>query len=229
MKILALLSRFLFPPRCPFCAELLPLRASPPCDACRDALPRASGVLYGRLPNVDGLIAPLLYEGAAREALTGLKFRRRFSAVAPLAALMAEAVSLEICRGGLWPSAGLQCMPLLVTWAPLSGAKLRERGFDQALLLANGMCRHLGWPKPVRLLKKHTQRAVQSSLTNDDERRANASGLYGMIRSGRVMGKRVLLVDDICTSGATLSECAGVLLGAGAVSVTAVVAARRKT
>jgi predicted amidophosphoribosyltransferase len=222
MNPIALLSRFLFPPKCPFCGELLPLRAVRPCVKCLASLPRIEGGLHVSLPNIDPVYAPLYYEGLAREALVGLKFRRRFSAVGPLSELMAEAVGFG--AGGTTPP--LQAD--VVTWAPLSRKKLRERGFDQALLLANGVCKQLGWPKPVRLLKKTRQRAVQSSLTNDDERRANASGLYRVVKAGRVMGKRVLLVDDICTSGATLSECAGLLLAAGAVSVSAVVGARRR-
>jgi predicted amidophosphoribosyltransferase len=180
--------------------------------------------VFPSLPDIGRLIAPLYYEGVAREALTGLKFRRRFSGAEPLAALMAEAV----LRGAPCAS-GDNAVPYdLVTWAPLSRGKLRERGFDQALLLAGKMCGCLGWPKPVRLLKKTKQRAVQSSLTSDEERRANASGSYRVLRGELVKGKRILLVDDICTSGATLSECAGLLLEAGAGSVDAVVGARRK-
>jgi ComF family protein len=222
-----LLSRFLFPPRCPFCGELLPLRESPPCVKCREVLPRATEDSHTALPGIERLIAPLYYEGAAREALTGLKFRRRFSGADPLAALMAEAVrrgahcAPDENADGQWP-------PPLVTWAPLSRQKMRERGFDQALLLAGKMCMALGWPKPVRLLKKTKQRAVQSSLAGDGERRANASGSYAVVRGGLAKGRQILLVDDICTSGATLSECARLLREAGAASVSAVVGARRR-
>jgi len=216
MNVFTLLSRFIFPPRCSFCGDMLTVRESPPCKPCRETLPRIPQGHRASLPGIGRLIAPLYYEGAAREALTGLKFRRRFSGAEPLAALMAEAV---LADDGQFD---------LVTWAPLSAKKLRERGFDQALLLTGKMCKRLGCPKPVRVLKKTKQRAVQSSLQDDEARRANALGSYRVTREDLVRGKRILLADDICTSGATLSECAALLLAAGAASVDAVVGARRR-
>ena len=108
--------------------------------------------------------------------------------------------------------------PDLLTWAPLSRKRLRERGYDQAELLARTAGRALDLPAAALLQKRrHTQ--PQSGLEEESDRRANALGAYELLPGGKLEGKRVLLVDDVVTSGATLSECGRVLLQRGAAAV----------
>lgn len=113
----------------------------------------------------------------------------------------------------------------LVTWVPLSRRRLRERGYDQARLLARSTARELGLPLTPTL---HKQRNTQPQSGTGDaaKRRANIAGAYRMKQGADVTGKRVLLMDDIVTTGATLSECARVLGKAGAEQVVCATVAR---
>ena len=111
-----------------------------------------------------------------------------------------------------------------VTWAPLSRGRLRERGYDQARLLAESACR-LWETKPLPLLRKTVHNPAQSGLKEAAARRANVLGVYEAVDPERISGHRILLVDDICTTGATLAECARVLREAGAADVVCAAAA----
>lgn len=102
------------------------------------------------------------------------------------------------------------------------GAPEREgchrRGYDQAQLLAEAAAEVLG-TKAVPLLRKARDVSPQSRLRTPEERRANIAGCYVVRSADAVRGKRILLIDDVITTGSTLSECARMLLTAGAVSV----------
>ena len=106
----------------------------------------------------------------------------------------------------------------LVTWVPVSKKRKRERGYDQAELLAKEVCRLWG-AEPVRTLEKMQDNPAQSGLTSAEERRANVLGVYEAVNREQLTGKRVLLVDDILTTGSTASEAARVLRFAGALDV----------
>ena len=111
----------------------------------------------------------------------------------------------------------------LVCAVPLHRSRERERGFDQAELLARSLARRAGLPSG-RLLKRRRRGSTQSRTPLAD-RAANVAGAYAVARGKRVP-KRVLLVDDVHTTGATLSECARVLKGAGAERVYALTLCR---
>jgi predicted amidophosphoribosyltransferase len=98
---------------------------------------------------------------------------------------------------------------------PLSLLRLRKRGYSQSRLLAQAVAKELGLPLE-RLLRKRTHRPAQSGLRDAAARRANVSGAFAPCRGAEIEGKTVLLIDDVITSGATLSECSRVLLTAGA-------------
>ena len=106
----------------------------------------------------------------------------------------------------------------LVTWVPLSPKRKRKRGFDQAEALARAAAQELGLP--VRgTLEKFRNNGPQSHLHEASERRANVLGAYRLREGAEPAGLRILLVDDVVTSGATLSECARLLRSAGAAEV----------
>ena len=111
-----------------------------------------------------------------------------------------------------------------VTWVPVSPRRLRQRGYDQARLLAESACR-LWETKPLPLLRKTVHNPAQSGLKEAAARRANVLGVYEAVDPERISGHRILLVDDICTTGATLAECARVLREAGAADVVCAAAA----
>ena len=106
----------------------------------------------------------------------------------------------------------------LLTWVPVSPLRKLTRGYDQSELIACSVGRELGLT-PVPLLKKVRHNRKQSRLAHAPERRANVLGVYRAIAPEVLTGKRVLLVDDIVTTGATAGEAARVLRTAGAKEV----------
>ena len=192
----------LFPPKCAFCGRV---DRGGVCPACERALPRTETALregagYGKCA------VPLRYEGAVREAILRWKFRGGRSATRGFGRLLAQCAAEEL-------SGEFDC----VTWAPVSDRRRRERGYDQAYLLARAAARE--WEtKPLALLRKTRDNAPQSGL-GAPERRGNVLGVYAAASPERTAGARILLIDDVITTGATLSECARVLKAAGAESV----------
>ena len=106
----------------------------------------------------------------------------------------------------------------ILTWIPISKKRRRHRGYDQCMLLVQSLGNALGISAQP-LLEKCRNNRPQSELTNAAARRANVLGIYRCIHSDLVRGKKVLLIDDVLTTGATAGECARVLLTAGAKEV----------
>jgi len=195
----------LFPPKCPFCGTLLE-DACPVCPSCRRELPWLRGQDGERaVEPTAGCVSPLRYEGAVRAAIHAYKFGGQDAKGSALGRLIARCCQERGVDGEL------------VSWPPLSRKRLRERGYDQARLLAESVGRQLGMPV-VCTMKKHDVPA-QSGLTDASARRANVKGAYDVRRPELVRGRRIILVDDVVTTGSTLSECARVLLLAGAAQV----------
>ena len=116
----------------------------------------------------------------------------------------------------------------MLTWTPVSRARKRKRGYDQSALLCREIGIHLRL-ESMQTLRKIKDSPAQSTLTDAAQRRANVSGAYRAERSECFAGKRVLIIDDIVTTGATLAECSRTLLQAGASDVVyAAFAAPRK-
>ena len=175
------------------------------CPECRPGLPWLEGAAGERQVDfADGCFSPLAYRGTVPQAVHRYKFSRVRALGKPFAALMAQCLSDRLPEG-----ADLLC------WAPLSKKRLRERGFDQAELLAREVGRLLSVPA-VPTLEKTRNTAPQSELEEASARRANAQGAYSLLPGAGLTGRRVVLVDDVVTSGATLSACAALLRQAGA-------------
>ena len=114
-----------------------------------------------------------------------------------------------------------------ITWVPVSAKRKRKRGYDQAEIVAQSVGRELGI-KPTRLLKKLRDNPAQSGLQSE-QRRANVLGVYAFTGETDLRGKRILLIDDVFTTGSTAEECARVLKSADASEVhCATVAAAQK-
>ena len=200
----------LFPRRCPFCERVTGKELR--CDACRHTLsetgPRA--VVEGSFGRC---ASPFYYEGAVRKALLAFKFQGRTGASAWFGLLMADCAAE-------WYSGTFDT----VTWVPVSRQRRRKRGYDQTFYLARSIC--ACWDTaPVATLCKVVDTPPQSSLKTAEERRANVLGAYEAAAEN-VCGKRLLLVDDVLTTGATLGECVRVLMEAGADDVVCLTMAR---
>ena len=207
---------YLFPPKCPFCRAILKDGESSLCADCRKSLPWTQGdASEQRFRHVGVCLSPLYYEDLVRRSLLRYKFGG-LSVYAPkYAALMQE------CLGERFLDLDL------ITWAPLGRKRLRRRGYDQARLLAEALAERLGLPCS-QLLVKTVENPPQSGSGSAEKRRANVSGVYRVSDPALVRGRRILLVDDIVTTGATISECARILKAAGARSVSAMTLARSR-
>lgn len=207
----------LFPPKCPFCQKILDNPRAPVCPDCRPRLPWLEGKAGERsIDFADGCFSPLAYRDAVPGAVRRYKFSRVQALGKPLAALMARCLSDRLPQGAD-----------LICWAPLSARRLRKRGFDQAELLAREVGRRLSIPAEPAL-KKTRDTGPQSELEEESARRANARGVYALAPGIDLVGKRVVLVDDVVTSGSTLSECAALLRRAGAAQVYCLTLARAR-
>ena len=174
------------------------------CATCAGRLVPAGVVC---VPALDGAASVLRFEGAGRELLLALKYGNRRGAVAMLASAMAATV----------PMAAGERAPDLVTWAPTSTARRRQRGFDQAELLARAVARRLD--RPVRATLRRTSASHQTGL---DARERHLGPTFVARRS---VAGAVLVVDDVVTTGATLGAAAAALRAAGAREVIGVTAA----
>ncbi|MGE0359174.1 MAG: ComF family protein [Vicinamibacterales bacterium] len=222
----------LLAPQCAICAVVLPrpldgavcagcwarvARFSPPwCATCGEPLPSARAAPAGRcqpcsvaLGAASHARAVGAFDGQLAEVVHALKYGRRPSVAPPLAALMRTAARDLADRIDL------------VVPVPLHPRRERERGFNQAALLAAG----LGPPLCAALRRvRHT--APQVGLPGD-ARRDNLQGAFALTRRAPwLAGRQVALVDDVLTTGATAGACADLLVAAGARSVVVVTAAR---
>ena len=192
-----------FPRRCPFCGGMTGKKLL--CDACKASLPYCGKVRQGA--GFGRCAAPLYYEGTVREAILAFKFKGKLGGLDCFGSLMA-ATAAEVYSGEFDA----------VTWVPVSKKRLKKRGFDQVRYLTGSLC--VDWhTTPLETLRKIVDNPPQSGIDDPAARRANVLDVYEPVNPEQFAGKRLLLVDDICTTGATLGECARVLKAAGAADV----------
>lgn len=210
-----LIKDLLFPKKCLFCRRLLSKTEQELCTRCAHRQPVITR--YGsKIPFVGRWIAVWYYEDGPRDSLLRYKFGKRRSYCQGYGRILARLISEK------------QLQYDLITWVPVSRRRKLERGFDQVELVAYVLGRELG-QAPVPCLKKIRHTKTQSTLRDAAQRRANVLGAYQVPDPKQIAGKRILLLDDIITTGSTLSECAKVLLTAGAKEVygAAIAAARQ--
>ena len=212
MMLIHYLKDIFFPPKCILCGKLLGDGENDLCHDCRvETEEYPQGKL--KLQFVDSVAAVWYYKGNVRHSLHRFKFRR--------ASYLAESYGRFMAMKVL--SAGMEGIDR-ITWVPISPLRKLIRGYDQDQLLAEVISRELGIPC-VRLLKKVRHNRPQSGIKGYAKRRANVLGIYRSVNGDRIPGGKILLVDDILTTGATVSECARVLLTAGAEEVHCAVVA----
>ena len=205
--------QILFPPKCVLCGKLLQKEETDLCHSCRCDTPEFPKSNL-KLPYLAHWCALWYYEGNIRRSILRFKFHGARSYAETYGRLLAmkllsEEISFDI-----------------LSWVPISRLRKWRRGYDQVQLITEAVGRELGViPQPT--LKKIRNNRPQSRLGGAAQRRANVLGAYRLVDAAAVQGKRILLLDDIITTGATAGECARMLLTAGAkeVSCAAVAAA----
>lgn len=228
MKLSEMLS-VIYPKRCAVCGEVI-YPDSLLCENCEEKIASlrigegacsfcAAEKKYcscgGRNSAYKGFTAPFYYENGIRKSISDFKFREQKGNSEFLGKEMARCVQKSFANAQFD----------IITAVPLSSKGLRERGYNQSELLAKRISKEIGVPYERTLIKKydvpaqHTLKAAQ--------RKANVAGVFDILQNNmqNVSGKRILLCDDIRTTGATLGECSRVLRDSGAVSVHCVCAA----
>ncbi|MCI7472677.1 MAG: ComF family protein [Clostridiales bacterium] len=207
----------LFPPKCVFCGKVLDSGESGFCRRCQRELPwltDGEAELTGEFFSL--CAAPLRYQDKVRDSIHRYKFKGRRGYHKVYGKLVAQCVHDHL--DGRYD---------LITWVPLSDRRKKERGYDQAFLLASAAALELG-DVAVETLRKERNTDPQSGITEDAQRRANVLGAYTPVDPELVVGKRVLLIDDVVTTGSTLSECARTLRTMGAEDVVCAALARAR-
>lgn len=196
----------LYPPKCILCRKILPNGKTHICAACLDRLPEHDGA-DPHVQYAEKCIVTFFYEESLRESFHRFKF---------------GGCSFYAKQYGDWMTITIDDKLMgqfeFVSWVPVSRKRRRERGYDQTELLCRRICENLNM-KPIPLLEKLRHTPPQSGIKDSSARAANVRGAFGVTGQAELTGKRILLIDDIVTTGATLSECCRVLLTAGAESV----------
>lgn len=211
----SLLIHMLFPPHCVFCNEVT-YPGCPVCATCAREVQRVHK--FSRLnESADGkvvwCVAPYLYEGKVRDSI----LRFKFYGCREHAPVYAKGICEELAEQKF-----LSRMDI-VTAVPLSKRRMRTRGYNQSALVAKEAAQLLELPYRD-ILEKYKENRIQHELDRRN-RAKNVRGVYRILPGEEITGKQILLIDDIMTTGATLQECAEVLLRHGAASVLCAVIA----
>jgi ComF family protein len=227
---------FIFPPLCHVCRTFIPDSGplhvcstcleqmhelkSPLCRICGIPFQGAGedhlcGSCQQDRPSFDAARAAFAYDGHCRDLIHAFKYRNRTHLRRPLALLtIASLTEFAISRS-----------PDLIVPVPLHVRRLRSRGFNQAVLLGELLAKEWHLPLERRALQRIRWTEPQINLTAD-ERHKNLKGAFAVTDCAVIERKRVLLVDDVLTTGSTAEECSRVLKDAGAADVSLITVVR---
>lgn len=200
------LLRFLFPPKCVLCKDLLTDRQTDFCHTCRKNTQSFTKLKF-KPSFVARWTGVWYYKDNVRSSILRYKFGNRRHYAPVYARQLAIKLQTE----------GFDSFDIL-TWVPVGFLRRLRRGYDQVQLLAMALGKEMN-VTPVSTLKKIRNTPPQSGIPDASRRRANVLGAYRAVNPEFFAGKNILLLDDILTTGATASECARVLLTAGAAKV----------
>jgi competence protein ComFC len=214
----------IFPEKCSFCNSM-PSRSTLDHGICPSCEQR---IVYLRDPDISEIVADIKvaphqifcacrYGDVIKKAVVGMKYSGKGFLGKPLSWVTYKGVnrSLDFSKFDF------------ICAVPSSRVKLRERGFNQAELLAQGLSSHCGVPYKKDVLRKSRDMTSQS-LLNIEQRLKSVSGTFEFNPSCNISGKNIILLDDVLTTGATIIECAKILIEMGAAKVAAVVLATGK-
>lgn len=197
------------------CRELIPLHSSLFCGVCRARLPEGKQHCHRDAPFRLGAAADYAHP-LVRELIWTLKYSRTAAAAPPLSSLLARYLR---SIGPLPEDAPL--VPI-----PLNRRRERERGFNQAELIARNLAARTGRPVQSLLIRTKSTKP-QAELPEWERRKMNVAGCFAIApRAEKPLPRRVILIDDVATSLATLTEAARTLKAAGVQSVVGLVAAK---
>ena len=227
-RALRAVRQLLYPRECPFCGRVLgDIRDCPDCAEQLEVLRRKPGIRLDPaqhyISNLAGAAAPYRYSGCVRRGILNAKYQGK-----PWRAVEMGNRLVQLAFGGELTVQYGELLPQPVPWAaigydlivpvPASG---KRRGYNVPERMAQPLARAVGVPVVTDALTRARSTRRQEGLSLD-ERLANVAGAFRVARPEAVEGKRILLVDDVLTTGATASACAQALLDAGAQSVFAV-------
>ena len=206
MKLLHTILNILFPPKCVLCGKFLEKEETDLCRICRE-VPKVPSSRKRKPQFLDSFAAVWYYEKNPRKSILRYKFGGKRCYAPAYGRILAMKLQQEYPQG-------FDCL----TWVPVSTIRRLTRGYDQVELLAMAVCRELDW-KAMPLLKKIRHNPRQSGIPDEAQRKMNVLGAYRAVNMDQIQGKRILLLDDVLTTGATIGECARVLREAGAKEV----------
>ncbi|MBQ4145687.1 MAG: ComF family protein [Clostridia bacterium] len=233
-EILRSVRNLVCPRKCMFCGSILKLTAKgrvcfycsgklpfylgiPRCKKCGRPVSGGNKYCYecvGKTYEISGIYAPFLYKEPVKSAILRYKKEEYRAYSKTFAEFMAVVLEYEHKK------MNFDC----IVAVPPRIRRIRKTNYDQIVVLANKLCGEIDVPFLEGVLKQKEKRKKQSSLTSA-ERRENVKGNFLVGKPELIAGKRVLLVDDVCTTGSTLRECAKMLKNAGAKSVHCIVIA----
>lgn len=223
----------ILPPRCPICDKVVPAgqlvcascqialaairwRPDGHCQTCAEPSPATScGRCLSSPPSFQQCVAAYPYAEPVADLIQRLKYGHDFTALPPMAD--------SLCAAGVAYLPDVE-RPDAIVPVPLHPKRLRSRGFNQSLELARPLARHLGIRLRPELAERRIDTASQANLSLQDRQR-NVQNAFSA--SPRVFGLRILIVDDVMTTGATADALSQALLRAGAKDVRLLVLARR--
>lgn len=224
MSILTPFMQILFPRKCILCGKFLSEGTVDLCPECRQNAPSFPSLAEKEsrkqkltLHFLDSYTAVWYYEETVRHSILRYKFHKRIHLLPAFARELTHRIQSDF---------GTDFD--VITWVPIHPIRRFFRTYDQSELLCKAVAEHLGVPA-LRTLRKVRYNRPQSSMARAG-RRANVMGVYRAFEPENYEGKRILLIDDIVTSGSTADECAMTLLaaGAGSVRLAALAAAQKK-
>lgn len=236
-EIVSGLADILFPPQCPACGTVLTgdregpfcpgclstmsFTASPLCTSCGLPFPETDGGNHLcedcilSLPPFSMARSLGKYEAAMLDTIHLFKYHGKISAGEALGRMMAKAC---------YDSLVIENYSLIIP-VPLHPEKLRERGFNQSLVLARQISKRFSIPVDFTALRRVVHTEAQVSLSGQ-QRMANVRGAFEAADRSRIEGEKVLLIDDVYTTGSTVKECSKILMKSGAKEVAVLTLAR---
>jgi competence protein ComFC len=196
----------LFPPHCIFCGAVIP-SGTQICEKCEEEISNIDAVKYMNVPEAGKTIlcvVPYSYSGQVRQSIIRFKFQGQKQ----FASFYGEKMGEQIQKSELNLDFDA------ITSVPISAQRRKSRGYNQSELIARVVANRMGLPYREYLMKI-TDNKEQHKLSQK-ERQKNVRGVYQPLQQEEMIGKNILLIDDIVTTGATLSECALVLFQSGA-------------
>ncbi len=225
----------LLPPACLLCGQLLPtgldaqsfchacLTAMPPlspahCRRCAQPFPNATsnhlcGTCLKRPPSFSTVHAAGIYQGSIKDAVHQLKYRNQPTLAEPLGQILAKVIT----------TAGSSFAPDCIVPVPLHPHRLRQRGYNQALEVARPIARELRVPLETTLLQRNRKTQQQQGLSAT-ERRSNLRNAF--VLTSKTVPRKILLIDDVMTTGETVRECCRTLVAGGVEDVQVAIIGR---